>query len=353
MGQIQSKIKKNNTKIQSKEQNFIKNGGILLEKQIALSNGQNNVSEQQLKIVSEDEIKSATNNYDTGLIAHRLQTANVYRCTLDDRNVIIKIPNELDQIQNPGLVDQFLTDVTVAVILPHDNMNNVYGCCLETNLPMIVYHRRSMRKVLHRYLHVELGLRRVLTWRGRVKVATGVGYALCYMHNALSKPVIHRDVKSICVMIDSSFHAVLANVSYAVSIAPGKKDRSWPVHGTPGYIDPEYAETRELTDKCDVYSFGVLMLELLTAMDPCEMAKRGKDLVDEFVSRVGRSGGIKEMIDVNAAEEGNMEEIQRFTRLALQCVAKKGEERPTMISVVGELWEIQNQDIGRWTHSST
>ncbi|KAK9735802.1 hypothetical protein RND81_04G229100 [Saponaria officinalis] len=260
---------------------------------MSLSKGQNITC--PIKIVTQEEIEHATNSYDPQLIVARLHDAIVYKGTLNDRAVAIKTPKQLDL--NPELVDLFLTELSVSM---------------------------------------------PFKWAGRLKGATDIAYALSYMHNALSKPLVHRDVKSFGILIDSSFHAKLVNVAYSVSINPGKKERRWPVYGTPGYIDLEYKETQELTDKCDVYSFGVLMLELLTGMNPFEMAKSGKDLVGEFVSQAERNGGIKEMIDVNVVEEeGHMEEIQRFARLALQCVAKKGDERPTMIGVVEELWRIQ------------
>ncbi|KAK9692193.1 hypothetical protein RND81_09G247300 [Saponaria officinalis] len=85
------------------------------------------------------------------------------------------------------------------------------------------------------------------------------------------------------------------------------------------------------------------MLELITARDPVKMAKCGKDLVDDFASTIQRNGGM-EMIDKIVLEEGDMDEIKWFVRLALTCVAKKGEERPNMISVVEELWLMQDQD---------
>ncbi|KAK9735799.1 hypothetical protein RND81_04G228800 [Saponaria officinalis] len=341
MGQILTKNKNKHKKIEkfeSKEEYFIKNGGILLEKQMTLSKGQNMTC--HVKIVSQEEIKHATDSYDPQLIVARPREANVYLGTLDDRVVAVKAPKQLDL--NPELVDLFLTEVSISTVIRHENMNKILGCCLETYIPMIVYDNEKKGKNLHEILHGEMPLEKPFKWIGRLRGATDVAYALSYMHNALSKPLVHRDVKSFGVLIDSSFHAILVNVAYSVLINPGKKEQRWPVYGTPGYIDPEYIETRELTDKCDVYSFGVLVLELLTGLDPFEMAKSGINLVGEFVSKVERNGGIKEMIDVNVVEEeGHMEEIQRFAQLALQCVAKKGDERPTMIAVVEELWRIQ------------
>ncbi|KAK9735800.1 hypothetical protein RND81_04G229000 [Saponaria officinalis] len=341
MGQVLPKNKNKHKKVdkfESKEEYFIKNGGILLEKQMSLSKGQNITC--HAKIVTQEEIKHATNNYDPQLIVARLRDAIMYKGTLDDRVVLIKTPKQLDP--NPELVDFFLTEVSVLMVMSHENINKILGCCLETYIPIIVYDYEKRGKTLHYILHGGIQLEEPFKWAGRLRGAGDVAYALSYMHNALSKPLVHRDVKPFGILIDSSFHAKVVNVAYSVSINPGKKEQIWPVCGTPGYIDPEYIETRELTDKCDVYSFGVLMLELITGMNPSEMAKSGKDLVGEFVSQAERNGRIKEMIDMNVGkEEDHMEEIQRFARLALQCVAKKRDERPTMIGVVEELWRIQ------------
>ncbi|KAL9248262.1 hypothetical protein vseg_021604 [Gypsophila vaccaria] len=228
------------------------------------------------------------------------------------------------------------------MVICHDSMVKIYGCCLETCVPMMV-DEFYPNNDLYQYLHDEMAPEKPLKWSGRLRVAADIAYALSYMHNALSKPVVHRNVMSCGVLLDSSFHAKLADFGYSVAITPGKKEQRWPVLGTPGYMDPEYIETQELTEKCDVYNFGVLMLELLTAREPIKMAKCGKDLVDEFVSTVQRNGGM-EMIDKIVLEEGNMDEIQWFMRLAMTCVAKKGEERPNMISVVEELWLMQDQN---------
>ncbi|XP_074293821.1 putative wall-associated receptor kinase-like 16 [Silene latifolia] len=347
MGQVLTKNRRKNRvkNLQCKEEYFINNGGILLEKYMALSNGRE--IGEGLKILSQEEIKNATNNYDPDLIFARLREAYVYKGTLDDRVVFIKTPKKLDL--NPELADLFLTEMSILMVLHHENLNEVYGCCLETYIPMIAYlyaPRGKDYKVLYQYLHGDLGLKTVLKWKSRLKIATHVAYALSYMHNALSKPMVHRDVKSLCILvidIDPSFNAKLVNVAHSVSITPGKRDKSWPVYGTPGYIDLEYMETREVTEKCDVYSFGVLMLELLTGMNPSEMATSGRDIVVEFVSNVETKDGFDEMIDTNVLKEGDIGEIQRFARLALKCVANKGEERPSMISVVEELWEMQSR----------
>ncbi|KAK9692195.1 hypothetical protein RND81_09G247500 [Saponaria officinalis] len=346
MGQAKSKcmnkkINKVQQKFDSREDYFTKNGGILLEKQIALSQGQD-IGAGQLRILRERVIKEATNDYDPDLVVGSSSDGILYKVTFDDRIVAIKTAPK--PVPNPELVDLYLTDVSVGMVICHNSMSKIYGCCLETCVPMMMYEFYPNND-LHRYLHGDMAIQKPLKWRTCLRAAADIAYALSYMHNALSKPVVHRDIMSFKVLLDSSFHAKLASFGYAVAITPGKKDQRWPFHATPGYIDPEYIETREVTEKCDVYSFGVLMLELITARDPVKMAKCGKDLVDDFASTAERNSGM-EMVDKIVLQEGDMDEIRLFTQLSLTCVAKKGEERPNMISVVEELWRILDHGNG-------
>ncbi|XP_074318850.1 wall-associated receptor kinase-like 2 [Silene latifolia] len=334
------KTKKNKEvlKFESKEEYFIKNGGILLEKQIALRQGKD-IEAGQLRILSADDIEKATNNYDPDQICRSYNGVSFYKGTFDNKVVVIKTPEKPDP--NPEHVQLFLTDIAIRTVLCHNNMIKIHGCCLETCVPLTVHEFFPTSKALHDCLHGDMALLKPLSWTSRLRAATDIAYALSYMHNALSHPLVHRDIMSSGILLDS-FHAKLTFCGYSVAITPGNKDQRWPIHGTPGYIDPEYIKTQEVTEKCDVYSFGVLMLELLTSRDPSEMARCGNDLVDDFVSVVEKIG-VKAMIDTILLEEGNIDEIQGFAQLALKCVAKNGEERPSMIGVVEELWLIQDQ----------
>lgn len=339
----QALMKKNNkkkkqVKFEIKEEYFIRNGGILLQKQIALSQGQD-LGSRQLKIFSIADIERATNCFDPDLVVGKLRST-VYKGVVGDRMVAIDAP--VDLVPSPELLDLFFTEASTATVMYHNNMVKLYGCCLDPCLPILVYEFLP-NGALFQCLHGAIALNKSLKWGYRLRVATDVAYALSYMHNALSKPLVHRDVQSLNVLLDDSFHAKLANFSSSVSITPGEKPQRWPVIGAPGYIDPQYVETQEVTDKCDVYSFGVLMLELMTGRQPTVMAVEGVDLVDAVLSAVERNC-VMDMIDKKILEQGSRDEIQKFTQLALKCVAEVGMERPTMVEVVSELWLIQGQE---------
>ncbi|KAL2926477.1 Wall-associated receptor kinase-like 8 [Bienertia sinuspersici] len=344
MGQTQTKYNEKiknekRPKFKSKEEYFVKNGGILLEKQIALSQGQHKGA-GQLRVYSSKDILNATDYYNPDLIVGSNAHSTIYKGTLEDRIVAVKAPPQLEQ--DPELIGFILTEASTIMVMNHDNMVKLHGICLETCTPILVYEFLLSGGLFQR-LHGDVGSSNHITWAQRLRVASDAAYALSYMHNALSKPVVHRDVNSLAILLDCSFGAKLANFGHSVSITPGEKPQQWPVEGTPGYIDPEYIETQEVTDKCDVYSFGVFMLELLTRKQPCMMARCGTDLVDVFVSAVEKDC-MMEIIDHEVLEQAGRDEIQCVARLALACVAKKGVERPTMIDVVSELWNIQGQD---------
>ncbi|KAL2926478.1 putative wall-associated receptor kinase-like 16 [Bienertia sinuspersici] len=347
MGQVQTKNKKRikslgKLRLESKEY-FIKYGGILLEKQISLSQGRDTEA-GQLKNFSLKDIKKATNNLDPVLLKVSSLgsnfNSNFYIATVEDRNLVFGI--SLQTEPDPELIDRILTNAAIIMVMNHENMVRLYGCCLETAVPILVY-LLVPNGGLFQYLHCDIASGKRIKWADLLRVATDVAYALSYLHNALLKPVVHRDVNSSSVLLDCSFRAKLANFGHAVSITPGEKPEKLPVEGTPGYIDPEYIETQEVTVKCDVYSFGVFVLELLTRKQPLMMARDGVDLVDVFVSAVKKNCMMR-MIDRDVLEQASCDEIQRVARLALTCTEKKGDERPTMVDVVGELWSIQGRN---------
>lgn len=344
MGQTQTKNKKKikykrKPEFDSREDNFIKIGSILLEKQIALSKGQHLVA-GQLKVFSIEDIEKAINNYDPGLIVHSIDRRVVYKTIIEDHIVAVKVPIS-KLAQNFKQIDRYSTEAAMSMVMNHENMVKLYGCCLETSIPILVYEFLPNGS-LFEHLHCDNASIKHINWANRLRAATDTAYALSYMHNALSKPVVHRDLNSYSILLDHSFHAKLGNFGYSVPITPGDTSQRWPLEGTPGYIDPEYIETQVVTDKSDVYSFGVLMLELLTRMQPHKMSGVGKDLVDMFVTAVKKNCMMK-MIDSEVLEQASRKEIQQFAQVALTCVARERAERPTMIEVVKQLWKIQGR----------
>ncbi|KAJ8425450.1 hypothetical protein Cgig2_018848 [Carnegiea gigantea] len=158
--------KKKEMKFEIKDEYFIRNGGILLEKQIAFSKGQN-IGSRQVKIFSVKDMEKATDCFDPDIV-----------------------------IQN--ILGTIYKEASIGAVMSHSNLVKLYGCCLETCVPILVYEFLPNRS-LFRHLHGGTGFTN-LKWAYRLRVAIDISYALSYMHNALSKPVVHRAVRKNCMM---------------------------------------------------------------------------------------------------------------------------------------------------------
>ncbi|KAK3212839.1 hypothetical protein Dsin_017545 [Dipteronia sinensis] len=177
----------------------------------------------------------------------------------------------------------------------------------------------------------------------RLRVALDSAKGLLYLHTEANPPVFHRDIKAINILLDSKFNVKVADFGL-LRLAPVlDEDGTMPTHvstivkGTPGYLDPEYFLTHKLTDKSDVYSLGVVLLELLTGMQPIS---HGKNIVRE-VKVAHQLGMMFSIIDSRMGSYPS-ECIEKLLSLALSCCHDKSEHRPSMLDVVRELENIVN-----------
>lgn len=150
------------------------------------------------------------------------------------------------------------------------------------------------------------------------------------MHMALSKPIIHVDVKPSNIYLDEMFTAKLTNFGFSVSISPCEEEfLSHAVVETLGYIGPAYEATLRVTEKCGVYSFGVVFLESITGRDPITLVTRNFKAVDFFAQHLKQAGVVSKIVYPRELREATKEEILAVPDLALRCVARRGEERRT------------------------
>ncbi|CBI39978.3 unnamed protein product, partial [Vitis vinifera] len=180
-----------------------------------------------------------------------------------------------------------------------------------------------------------LGSDVVLDWPMRLQIAIGAARGLCYMHHDCSPPIIHRDVKSSNILLDSEFNAKIADFGLAKMLAKQVEDPETMsvVAGTFGYIAPEYAYTRKANKKIDVYSFGVVLLELATGRE----ANRGNEhmnLAQWAWQHFGEGKFIVEALDEEIMEECYMEEMSNVFKLGLMCTSKVPSDRPSMREVL-------------------
>ncbi|XP_052307935.1 leucine-rich repeat receptor protein kinase HPCA1 isoform X1 [Populus trichocarpa] len=282
-----------------------------------------------------DEITKSTNNFSEANHIGSGGYGMVYRGMLPTGQLIAIKRCRQGSVQG-GL--EFNAEIEVLSRVHHKNVVNLVGFCFERGEQMLIYEfvrNGSLRDSLS-------GLSGIwLDWRRRLNVALGAARGLAYLHELVKPRIIHRDVKSANILLDESLNAKVADFGLSKPMDNSELIlATTQVKGTRGYIDPEYQETLLLTEKSDVYGFGVVLLELVSGRKPLE---RGKYLVAEVSSSLDRKKdlySLHELLDPSIGLDTKPEGLDKTVDLAMKCVQEKGSDRPTMGEVVKEIENI-------------
>ncbi|XP_035836285.1 wall-associated receptor kinase-like 10 [Helianthus annuus] len=249
-------------------------------------------------------------------------------------------------------VEEFFTEIEMLTSIKHPNTVTLIGFCIEDSEMILV-----IENVSNGYLEDYLGNNndmRFLTWEKRLKICIEVANALEHLHSEMEdqKMIIHRDICSYNIGLDENWRAKIDGFGTCVFLPPNQEDEAVYINwrGRPSYIDPEYEKTRKLKRESDVYSFGIVLLEILcgrTAFDPIYLKESDKGL-GPMARQSFCTGTLEDMIDPILKEETsefnfvlkrgpNKESLHTFMKIAYQCVAETQDQRPTMKVVVKEL----------------
>ncbi|KAH7443706.1 hypothetical protein KP509_02G047300 [Ceratopteris richardii] len=285
------------------------------------------------------ELKKASNNFSESNEIGSGGYGKVYRGILTDGQQVAIKRAQTNSMQG---APEFKNEIELLSRVHHKNVVGLVGFCCDQGEQMLVYEYMAggnLRDCLTGRSRIKLD------WRRRIMIALGSARGITYLHELVSPPIIHRDIKSTNILLDEKKIAKVADFGLS-KIAPEQDSRnqhvSTQVKGTLGYLDPEYYTTQQLTEKSDVYSFGVVLLELLTARTPIEHGKYVVKKVKEAVDKGGISA-IRSMLDPRIKEESGIE-LNSFLHIALSCVEDTASARPSMGEVVKQLEEMVGHD---------
>nr|CAN65001.1 hypothetical protein VITISV_023487 [Vitis vinifera] len=274
------------------------------------------------------EVLTITNNL--GKVVGKGGFGTVYYGHLDGIQVAVKM---LSQSSIQGY-KQFQAEAKHLMRVHHRNVTSLIGYC-NAGYHMGLIYEYMVNGDLKRHLSDRNA--RVLSWEERLRIATDAAQGLDYLHDGCKPPIIHRDIKSTNILLNERFQAKLADfgLSRAFPIE-GSSHVSTAVVGTPGYLDPEYYVSNRLTEKSDVFSYGVVLLEIITSQ-PAISKDREKTHIIEWVSCMLANGDIKNTVDPRLQGEFDINSAWKAVEVAMCCVSPTSTERPAMHYVVMEL----------------
>ncbi|KAJ4747124.1 Wall-associated kinase family protein [Rhynchospora pubera] len=294
-------------------------------------------------IFTRQQIEQATNNFDRANIIGYGGQGTVYKGTLRDQMFAIKKCKIIDESRK----GEFGKEMLILSQINHKNIVKLVGCCVEVEVPMLVYEFVS-NGTLFQYIHNKKQ-GSCISLATRLRIAQESAEALAYLHFSASPPIFHGDVKSANILLDQNYTAKVSDFGASILALTDEAQFVSLVQGTRGYLDPEYMQSCQLTEKSDVYSFGVVLLELLTRKPVIDFDAPEKEmsLCTRFLSAM-KEKNMQNLLDDEISNEDDMQMIMEVAELAKQCLNIKGDERPTIKEVAEELDRIRKLKLHPW-----
>ncbi|KAK7266632.1 hypothetical protein RIF29_19281 [Crotalaria pallida] len=272
------------------------------------------------------EIQKATQNFTTTLGQGSFGT--VYKATTPAGEVVaVKVlaPNSKQGEK------EFQTEVLLLGRLHHRNLVNLVGYCVDKGQRILVYQFMSNGSLANLLYDEE----KKLSWDERLQIALDISHGIEYLHEGAVPPVIHRDLKSANILLDHSMGAKVAD--FGLSKEEVFDGRNSGLKGTYGYMDPAYISTSKLTMKSDIYSFGIIIFELITAIHPHQ------NLLEYISLAAMDHDGIDGILDKQLVENCNIEEVRQLAKIAHKCLHKSPRKRPSIGEVSQSISRIKQR----------
>ncbi|XP_031114475.1 cold-responsive protein kinase 1-like [Ipomoea triloba] len=277
------------------------------------------------------ELKEATNNFSQVNKIGRGGFGTVYKGTLRGLQVAVKA---LSAESRQG-IREFLTEIETISNVKHPNLVELIGCCVHGDNRLLVYEyleNRSLDRAL-------FGQRRDanLDWRTRAAICIGTAEGLAYLHEILVPHIVHRDIKASNILLDKDYKPKIGDFGLAKLFPENITHISTKIAGTTGYLAPEYVIGGQLTLKADVYSFGVLILEVISARSSSSINWGGQQkLLLERAWELYEGGNLLELVDSELGQYPE-KEVLKYMKVALFCTQANASRRPMMSQVIDML----------------
>lgn len=294
------------------------------------------------RFIAYEELKEATNNFEPASILGEGGFGRVFKGVLSDGTAVA-----IKRLTSGGQQGdkEFLVEVEMLSRLHHRNLVKLVGYYSNRDSSQnLLCYELVPNGSLEAWLHGPLGVNCPLDWDSRMKIALDAARGLTYLHEDSQPCVIHRDFKASNILLENNFHAKVADFGLAKQAPEGRANYlSTRVMGTFGYVAPEYAMTGHLLVKSDVYSYGVVLLELLTGRKPVDMSQpSGQENLVTWARPILRDKDrLEELADPRLGGKYPKEDYVRVCTIAAACVSPEASQRPTMGEVVQSLKMVQ------------
>ncbi|KAL3685552.1 hypothetical protein R1sor_003574 [Riccia sorocarpa] len=276
-----------------------------------------------------EELRAATKNFSDENELGRGGFGAVYKAELTDRSILaVKLLFPTEQ----SMTD-FLKETVVITGIKHRHLIQLKGCCVRDKKRMLVYEFAENGNLVQALWGNERSF--ILTWAQRLKICIGVAKGLSYLHEELQPRIIHRDIKPHNILLDKDWNAKIADFGLARTMQGDEWTQATTIGGTMGYVSPEYSTEGLITEKLDVYSYGILVLEIVSGrkcLDPSASAE--EFYLRNWAFKLHRESCLSSMAEKTLIESVPAQEIESLLKIALLCVQETHEKRPSMSEVV-------------------
>ncbi|KAK7317840.1 hypothetical protein RJT34_02409 [Clitoria ternatea] len=286
---------------------------------------------QNTRVYTYKELKIASDNFSPANKIGEGGFGSVYKGLLKNGKVAaIKV---LSAESRQG-VREFMTEINVISEIEHENLVKLYGCCVEGNQRILVYNyleNNSLSQTLLGSGHSNI----YFDWKTRSRICIGIARGLAFLHEEVRPYIVHRDIKASNILLDKTLTPKISDFGLAKLIPSHMTHASTRVAGTIGYLAPEYAIRGQVTRKADIYSFGVLLVEIVSGR--CHTNTRlpmGEQYILETAWEVFQRRELAGLVDISLNGDFDAEEACKFLKIGLLCTQDTPKLRPPMSSVV-------------------